>query len=49
MREPAMPQPENHRPNDFARAIERWRRQRGLREDEPLLLCLEMFRLHQDH
>ena len=44
-----MPQPEKQKPDDFAVDIERWRCQRGLREDEPLLLCLELFRLHQDH
>ena len=44
-----MSEPENSTPDDFAVAIDRWRRQRGLREDEPLLLCLELFRIHQDH
>lgn len=44
-----MPEPEKPPPDDFVVAIEKWRRQRGLREDEPLLLCLELFRIHQDH
>jgi hypothetical protein len=44
-----MPELENRPPDDFAVVIERWRRQRGLREDEPLLLCLDLFRIHQDH
>lgn len=43
------PQPESPAPDKFAAAIERWRKLRGLREDEPLLLCLELFRIHQDH
>lgn len=44
-----MPEPEKLPHDDFAVAIDRWRRQRGLREDEPLLLCLELFRIHQEH
>ncbi|MCI0538184.1 MAG: hypothetical protein L0Z50_23505 [Verrucomicrobiales bacterium] len=35
--------------DDFAKAIEGWRRKYHLREDEPLLLCLELFRIHQEH
>lgn len=34
---------------DFANRIEDWRRKHHLREDEPLLLCLDLFRLHQEH
>jgi hypothetical protein len=34
---------------DFALLIEEWRRTHHLREDEPLLLCLELFRIHQEH
>lgn len=40
--------PAPKKPDEFALAIEKWRKQRGLREDEPLLLCLELFRIHQD-
>ena len=34
---------------DFARQIAEWRKGHQLREDEPLLLCLELFRIHQTH
>lgn len=34
---------------DFARAISDWRKKYQLREDEPLLLCLELFQIHQSH
>jgi hypothetical protein len=34
---------------DFARQIAEWRKKYQLREDEPLLLCLELFRIHQTH
>lgn len=34
-------------PDRFQQAIEQWRQQHKLREDEPLLLCLELFRIHQ--
>ena len=33
----------------FAKAIDEWRKKHRLREDDPLLLCLELFRIHQDH
>jgi hypothetical protein len=35
--------------DDFAKFIEDWRKQHQLRADEPLLLCLELFRIHQSH
>jgi hypothetical protein len=34
---------------DFAKRIAQWRQQHKLRDDEPLLLCLELFHLHQLH
>ncbi|MCI0539296.1 MAG: hypothetical protein L0Z50_29160 [Verrucomicrobiales bacterium] len=44
-----MPETNDNFSDDFAKAIEGWRRKYHLREDEPLLLCLELFRIHQDH
>jgi len=38
-----MPAPQNKLSEDFARAINDWRKKHQLREDEPLLLCLELF------
>jgi hypothetical protein len=32
---------------DFTRLIAEWRKKHHLREDEPLLLCLELFQMHQ--
>src|SRR5947208_2695318 len=34
---------------DFQRAIETWRRKHGLREDDAIMLCLDLFRIHQEH
>ena len=34
---------------DFAKAIEAWRRKHQLREDDPVVFCLELFRIHQEH
>jgi hypothetical protein len=34
---------------DFAKLIAEWRKKHQLREDDPLLLCLELFQLHQTH
>jgi len=34
---------------DFHRAIETWRRKHGLREDDAIMLCLDLFRIHQEH
>jgi hypothetical protein len=34
---------------DFTNFIEGWRKKHQLREDDPLLLCLELFRIHQGH
>ena len=44
-----MPEPNDNLSEDFAKAMEAWRRKYQLREDDPLLLCLELFRIHQDH
>lgn len=44
-----MPETNDHFSEEFAKAMEGWRRRYHLREDEPLLLCLELFRIHQDH
>jgi hypothetical protein len=44
-----MPAPQNKLSEDFARIINDWRKKHQLREDEPLLLCLELFQIHQAH
>src|SRR5580693_4253266 len=44
-----MSAPQNKLSEDFARAITDWRKKHQLREDEPLLLCLELFQIHQTH
>ncbi len=44
-----MPAAPNKLSEDFARVIGEWRKKHKLREDEPLLLCLELFQLHQTH
>ena len=41
--------PQNKLSEDFARVISDWRKKHQLREDEPLLLCLELFQIHQAH
>ena len=44
-----MPEPNDNLSEDFANAMESWHRKHQIREDDPLLLCLELFRIHQDH
>ena len=44
-----MPEANDNFTEDFAKAIEAWRRKHELREDDPVVLCLELFRIHQDH
>jgi hypothetical protein len=44
-----MPTPQNKLSEDFARLINDWRQKHQLRDDDPLLLCLELFQLHQTH
>lgn len=44
-----MPEQKNEFSTDFANLVEDWRRKHHLREDEPLLVCLDLFRLHQEH
>lgn len=44
-----MPAPQNKLSEDFARLINDWRQKHQLRDDDPLLLCLELFQLHQSH
>jgi hypothetical protein len=34
---------------DFAKAIAAWCQKHHLREDDPILLCLELFQIHQTH
>jgi hypothetical protein len=44
-----MSEPNEKLSADFVKFIEDWRKKHQLREDDPLLLCLELFRIHQDH
>jgi hypothetical protein len=44
-----MAEPNDKLSADFTKFIEDWRKKHQLREDEPLLLCLELFRIHQEH
>jgi hypothetical protein len=44
-----MPEPSERLSADFTKLIEDWRKKHQLRADEPLLLCLELFRIHQEH
>ena len=44
-----MPAPQNKLSEDFARLINDWRKKHQLRDEDPLLLCLELFQLHQTH
>lgn len=44
-----MPPPQNKLSEDFGRLISDWRKKYQLREDDPILLCLELFQLHQTH
>ena len=43
------PEPEPSFDAEFQAAIEGWRKQHRLREDDAVLLCLELFRIHQGH
>ena len=46
------PQKESQPPDfdeEFTQAITKWREQHKLREDEPVLLLVELFRVHQHH
>lgn len=44
-----MPESDDNFSAEFTKFIEDWRKKHNLREDEPLLLCLELFRIHQEH
>ena len=35
--------------NSFDAAVAAWREKHHLREDEAILLCIELFRIHQEH
>ena len=39
----------NNYSKDFESALAEWRTRHHLREGDPLLLCLELFRIHQTH
>lgn len=34
---------------EFEEAVESWRQRHHLREDDAVLLCIELFRIHQEH
>jgi hypothetical protein len=34
---------------EFEEAVEAWRQRHHLRDDDAVLLCIELFRIHQDH
>lgn len=44
-----MSEPNDNFTEDFAKAIEAWRRKYQLRDDDPVVLCLELFRIHQNN
>jgi len=44
-----MPTQQNRLSEDFTRLVNDWRKKHQLRDDDPLLLCLELFQLHQTH
>jgi len=35
--------------DDFQKAVAQWRERHQIREDEAILLCLELFQIHQRH
>jgi len=43
------PKPEPSFDAEFQAAIDAWRKQHRLREDDAVFLCLELFRIHQGH
>ncbi len=43
------PKPEPSFDAEFQAAIDEWRKRHRLREDDAVLLCLELFRIHQGH
>ena len=43
------PKPEPSFDAEFQTAIDEWRKQHRLREDDAVLLCLELFRIHQEN
>ena len=46
---PAGPEAEPSFDAEFHAAIDAWRKQHRLREDDAVFLCLELFRIHQGH
>ena len=45
----AEPKPKPGFDAEFQATIEEWRKRHRLSEDDAVLLCLELFRIHQDH
>src|SRR5437867_12662789 len=46
---PGGPEPEPSFDAEFQAAIDAWRKQHRLREDDAVFLCLELFLIHQGH
>jgi hypothetical protein len=44
-----MPEATDNLSDDFTKAMEAWRQKHKVRDGDPLLFCLELFRIHQDH
>jgi hypothetical protein len=47
-----MPKPSTEQPDfdeDFTKAVAQWRDQHRLREDDAVVLLVELFRIHQQH
>lgn len=41
--------PASNSSEDLQKAIAQWRKRHHIREDEAILLCLELFQIHQQH
>jgi tRNA A37 N6-isopentenylltransferase MiaA len=48
MNAPAQASPSNF-DDDFMQALDKWKAQHNIREDDTIFLLLELFRIHQSH
>jgi tRNA A37 N6-isopentenylltransferase MiaA len=48
MNAPPQPTPSNF-DDDFEQALDKWKQQHKVTDDDPLLLLLDLFRIHQSH
>jgi hypothetical protein len=48
MNAPPQPTPSNF-DDDFEQALDQWKEQHKVTDDDPLLLLLDLFRIHQSH